>query len=376
MSKRIVIAAILAAGLLASGESQGRGRLRVAFVGDPQVDSEEELAYARRTIYRELRGRGDLDLVLVLGDLVNEKPELIAPSEASLDSIGVPWARVNGNHDGPDPARDTAITLGGVRFILLNDVRRVKRRGYEGGLNERQKSWLDSTVRATPRKMPLVLCAHIPWSEMRGRDSLANILAGREKVLLACAHLHQVYRSILWGGVEELNAGATCGTWWRGRKDADGIPQALMNCGAPRGYFIADFSPGAGKWYSLSYKAVGRTDEASAFLDGDRLVVNVYGGSPEGDVSVAAGGRKYAARHSYEPAPECLEVIGWNHSKTREYRKEHKSEFIPMLKRSSPHIWAVEGFKGAAGDEITVRYSDRNMKLSARTTVRQRPAAE
>ena len=371
----IAILAALSAGLLLAlpTGSQAKGRLRVALVGDPQVDSEEELSFARRTIYRELRERNDLDLVLVLGDLVNEKPQLIAPSEASLDSIGVPWIRLNGNHDGPDPVRDTAVTAGGVRFILMDNVRRVKRRGYEGGFNERQKHWLDSTVRATPAKAPLVLCAHIPFSEMRGRDSLANILAGREKVLLVCAHLHQVYRSILWKGIEELNAGATCGSWWRGHRDERGIPSALMNCGAPRGYYTADFRPARQKWYDLSFKAVDRDDEASAWLDGDRLIVNVFGGSPEGDVTVRAGGRTLKARHSYEPAPECLQVIGWNHSKTREYRKTHKSEFIPMRRISSPHIWSVEGFGGTAGDEVTVIYRDRNMKSVSRVFVADKP---
>ena len=377
MSKLLqtTVFAALSAGLLLAGalQVQAKGRLRVALVGDPQVDSEKELSYARRSIYRELRERKDLDLVIVLGDLVNEKTELIAPSEASLDSLPCPWARVNGNHDGPDPVKDTAITAGGIRFILMDDVRRVRKRGYEGGFNETQKRWLDSLVRATPEKMPLVLCAHIPFTEIRGRDSLLNILAGREKVLLACAHLHQIYRSIPWRGLEELNAGATCGSWWRGVKDERGIPSALMNCGAPRGYFIADFQPGSGKWYRLSYKAVDRTDEASAWLEGNRLIINVFGGSPEGDVTVKAGGRTYKARHSYEYAPECIGVINWTRSHTREYRKEHKEEFIPMRRMSSPHIWSVEGFEGRTGDEVRVIYTDRAMKSDSRTSILDKP---
>ena len=99
LSKAILTLALSAAAVLPVA---GRP-LRVALVGDPQVNSQAELDYARRSVYRELRERGDLDLVLVLGDLVNEKTELIAPSEASLDSLGCPWLRVNGNHDGPDP---------------------------------------------------------------------------------------------------------------------------------------------------------------------------------------------------------------------------------------------------------------------------------
>ena len=37
-------------------------KLRVAFVGDPQVDNETELTYARLSIYKELRERADVKL--------------------------------------------------------------------------------------------------------------------------------------------------------------------------------------------------------------------------------------------------------------------------------------------------------------------------
>ena len=77
---------------------QARG-LRVAFVGDPQVDNETELGYAQRSIYRELKSRKDLDMVVFLGDLVNDDASLLAVSKASLDSLGLPWYSVPGNHD-------------------------------------------------------------------------------------------------------------------------------------------------------------------------------------------------------------------------------------------------------------------------------------
>ena len=69
----------------------GARRLRVAFVGDPQVDNEKELSYARRSIYDELRGRSDLDMAIFLGDLVNDDVSLLAPirwkSFASMLSV-------------------------------------------------------------------------------------------------------------------------------------------------------------------------------------------------------------------------------------------------------------------------------------------------
>lgn len=343
--------------------------LRVAFVGDPQVDNGKELQYARQSIYSELRGRNDLDLVVVLGDLVNEKPELIAPSEASLDSLKCPWVRLNGNHDGQYAVPDTCIARGNVHFILLDNVRRT-RKAYEGGLNEHQKAWLDSVVRAIPEKDKVVLCAHIPFSQCKDREALWNILSGRRNLLLVCGHTHSVDRHILERGVEEVLAGAACGSWWRGPKDESGTPYALMNCGAPRGYFVADFNPGRRNWYSLSYKAVGRSDSASAFLRKGRLLVNVYGGSREGNVEIkCAGGRWRKLNHWYAIAPEVEDLIAFNSSRSREERKAHKEEFIPARRLPSPHIWAGDADGISQGSRIRIRYRDGAMSFVTDCTV-------
>ena len=353
---------------------------RVAFVGDPQVDNPVELEYARKSVYKELQERKDLDLVVILGDLVNENVSLIAPSEASLDSItmktGCTWARVNGNHDGPVPAHgpgsDCSFTTHGVRFILMNNVRRLKRGGYEGGFSAKQKTWLDSLMRATDMNTGIVICTHIPISQSKGRDSLSNIIAPHQKVLFVSGHTHCVNRQILERGMEEIQAGASCGTWWRGRKDNDGIPYALMNCGAPRGYFTADFkehrracasSSGKG-WYSVDYKCIGRSPEERYSItekDG-RLFINVYGGSREGHVYIRQNGRWTEAPHCYTTAPEVLDVIEENRHMTqehsREYRKAHKDEFIPMRQLPSPHVWVIDKTSDAP---YGIRYQDGRM---------------
>ena len=84
--------------ILVSLPSPARG-LRVAFVGDPQVDDSLELEFARKSIYRELMQRKDIDLAVFLGDLVNDKPELLLPTRAILDSLPFRWVCVPGNHD-------------------------------------------------------------------------------------------------------------------------------------------------------------------------------------------------------------------------------------------------------------------------------------
>jgi 3',5'-cyclic AMP phosphodiesterase CpdA len=155
-----IVPAFLTAVLLLAAQPGGAQRLRVAFVGAPQVDSDAELAYARKSVYGELGSRKDVDFAIFLGDLVNDKMDLLAPSRATLDSLPFPWACVPGNHDrdvyGRGRSRDmasyrrvigatdTTFVRGGVRFILMDDVRGKGTQGYEAGFREEQKAWLSA----------------------------------------------------------------------------------------------------------------------------------------------------------------------------------------------------------------------------------------
>lgn len=389
--------------------------LRVAFVGDPQADNVKELEYARKSIYGELIGRKDLDIVIFLGDLVNDNPSLLKPTRMILDSLPCLWFNAPGNHDrdryrkaddGTVRARDlvsyrkeigaadTTFVKGGIRFILMNNVRHG-RDDYEGGFTEMQKHYLDSVVAASASDRRVVLATHIPFSKSNGCDSLLAVLARCPELLLVSGHLHNVARHCLelpdGRLVEEIIAGAACGSWWRGVKDKDGVPYALQNCGAPRGYFIADFASDGS--YRLKYKCVGRNDAdmASAHWKASQdllrgsakenaetscgkqpegtLTVNVFGGSTDGTVEVKGlDGRRWTKLERVnEIAPEVAEIISINHSKTKEERRSRPEEFIPLRRLGSPHVWAVPANRPAG--KIKIRYRDNAMSFSLKTAV-------
>ena len=375
-------------------------RLRVAFVGDPQVDNEAELSYARRSVYKELRERKDIDLAIFLGDLVNDNPSLLAPSRASLDSLPFPWACVPGNHDRDMGkirlmnsfaqeihAPDTCFVRGGVQFVLMDDVRLQGRAGYEGGFREDQKRWLQSVLEATPQDRLAVLCAHIPFSEFKALDSLESILSVHPNLLLMCGHTHTMARHTLRfpAGLElsEVLAGAACGSWWRGRPDAHGIPLATQNCGAPRTYYLAHFRRSS---YRLDAKVIGVSDgeRSSAWVaDSTRLLVNVYAGAEEGTVQVKLPGRCgwITLDRLQEPAPEVYETQQFN--KSLKGRQTRNPLFIPMLGMKSPHLWGIDladdprALKALQeGTPVRVRYRDPVMRFRTKATLRRSPGPQ
>lgn len=463
----------LAGGVRLSGaERQGRV-LRVALVGDPQVDNPVEMGYARRSIYRDLRGRRDLDLCIFLGDLVNDNMSLLPESLSVIDSLPFQSFMVPGNHDR-DVYRgakssgsmsrprdlstwrklvgyvDTSFVRGNVRFIMMNNVRHAAAgmTDYVGGFTEKQKHWLDSVLvtdvarggkmsrgsvdrsrrpsrgKVTPALT--ILATHIPFSQMKGRDSVLALIPEHTRILYVSGHTHFVSRD---DSIPEVIAGATCGSWWRGVKNSDGVPYALQSCGAPRGYFVAEISCDGD--YRLRYRCVGMDDEVSVWgvrvecegavrpednivmgkdesegvtvKEGGgvyRLYINVFGGAPDGVVRVR-GGRRWrivsrgngvqvddgsdspdvfmesprrkrylVCERSTKTAPEVEQVIEFNASMSRDYRKSHRDEFIPLRRKPSTHLWQTTDFvSGPLPVYVNVVYRDSHMRFRQRVPV-------
>lgn len=394
------------------GGRKARGRvLRVALVGDPQVDDSTEMGYARRSVYRELYGRRDLDMCIFLGDMVNDNMSLLPESVGVVDSLPYQCFMVPGNHDR-DVYRglksstyrrrdlstwrkvvgyvDTSFVRGNVRFVLMNNVRHSDSgmTDYVGGFTDRQKHWLDSVLnrgvgeasgkmlsRAERNPSLTILATHIPFSQMKGRDSVLAMVPDTSRLLLVSGHTHSVCRD---DSLRELIAGAACGSWWRGVKDSDGIPYALQSCGAPRGYFIADIHRDG--TYDLSYKCIGMpaSDRLSVWAvpsdstgSSYRLYINVFGGSSDGIVRISGLGRRTCScERSQMAAPEVEQVIRLNASRSRDYRKAHRDEFIPLRRKPSPHLWqTVSLIPGPLPAHVNVIYRDAHMRIRQRVRI-------
>ena len=409
-----LVGSVRLSGADGGGNRRTGGRvLRVALVGDPQVDDSTEMGYARRSVYRELYGRRDLDMCIFLGDLVNDNMSLLPESVGVVDSLHYQCFMVSGNHDR-DVYRtpklysyrprdlstwrkvvgyvDTSFVRGNVRFVLMNNVRPSDSgmTDYVGGFTDRQKHWLDSVmnrgVGETRGRKPssvgvtpalTILATHIPFSQMKGRDSVLALVPDTSRLLLVSGHTHFVSRN---DSFRELIVGAACGSWWRGVKGSDGIPYALQSCGAPRGYFVADIHRDG--TYDLSYKCIGRpaSEQLSAWaVPNDsigrsyRLYINVFGGSSDGVVRISGLRRKtYSCEWSQMTAPEVEQVIRLNASRSRDYRKAHRDEFIPLRRKPSPHLWqTTDLIFGHMPSHVNVIYRDAHMHIRRRVPLQK-----
>ena len=254
-------------------------RFRLNAIGDVQVSNHQELDYATRTLWPELLSPTPAEAAppttinLFVGDLVNNNLTLYPDILQLMEQLPQQTWTVLGNHDRDVDTlrwRQTrsynkifgsdmyAFNEGRVHFIVLNNVYGDGARGYKGHLSERQLRFVQQDLSYVPKGSLIVLSMHIPLAHTDNRQQLLDLLEDRGDVLAITGHMHQVGRFFQKGHgvrVHELSAGASCGFWWVGEKDSDGVPSALQQEGTPRNYFVLDFDDTR---YTLRCKAIGR----------------------------------------------------------------------------------------------------------------------
>ncbi|SIQ98132.1 calcineurin-like phosphoesterase C-terminal domain-containing protein [Solilutibacter tolerans] len=258
--------------------------LRVLVFGDPQPKSSVDVGhYARGIVDRviddaaakmhgvRMTWAGQVaDLGLTLGDVVDDDLSLYPAIKRETARMHVPWLHAPGNHDINLESPDDARSLDGfhdafgpdtfvweepeANFIVLDDViwQPDASPKYIGGLRDAQFAFLEAYLAHARKDRLLVLSMHIPLFEGAGRDTfrdadrerLFSLLKDFPHVLLLSAHSHtqqHVFHGAEtgWHGanpLHEYNVGATCGAFWSGVKDAQGVPVSTMADGTPKGW--------------------------------------------------------------------------------------------------------------------------------------------
>lgn len=245
--------------------------LSVLVFGDPQPKSAVDVDYYLRDIIAPLRGKPAATLGITLGDIVHDDLTLLPEIKKADSLLGIPRLYAAGNHDIDFDAAGDAGSLESFRaqfgpdtlaweeeqanFIVMDDV--IYRPGlkplYIGGLRESQFHFLARYLAGADKNKLLVISAHIPLFQSpdapetfrsADRRRLFKLLAPFRDVLLLTAHTHA--QNLVLHGPEsdwhgagrlfEYNAGATCGGYWAGKKDDEGLPDAMMSDGTPNGF--------------------------------------------------------------------------------------------------------------------------------------------
>ena len=352
---------------------------KMLYFGDPQTPTTETVSFFTRSIVRELIGVEGYMLGLTLGDIVGDDLSLFHPINEAVAKIGIPWYNIYGNHDmNLDAPHDSladetfewiygpanySFNYGKVHFVVLDDVMFPRPDGkpsYVGGLHQWQLDFLENDLKYVPKDYLVVIHMHIPiflqafYGETfrkADRDRLFELLKDFPHNLSLSAHSHQQQHFFYGkedGWLQEkahhhFTVGTTCGDWWCGELDAEGIPESTMRDGTPKGYLIMDFN---GNSYSYEYKAYGkpanykmRLYAPMAVRQGNRttgeLIVNFFQGHEKDKVSYRIDGGEWKKMNRFETTDPYMSTIQykWDHTLNP---PEGRRPSNPV---NSKHIW-------------------------------------
>ncbi|MGQ0798753.1 MAG: calcineurin-like phosphoesterase C-terminal domain-containing protein [Pseudomarimonas sp.] len=383
-------------------KSARSGTLDVLVFGDPQPKTTTQVDYYLRDIIVPLAAgtsasqgavskseehdssaaRGHAaDLGLTLGDVVHDDLTLLPLIKQATARLGVPWLYAPGNHDLDFDAQNDEDSLLSYRrvfgpdtfaweepqasFILLDDViyQPTQTPTYIGGLRESQFALLAAYLATLDPGKRLVIGAHIPLFDPNpaqpsfrkaDRERLFALLSKFENVLLLTAHGHvqrHYYHAAKdgWFGpqpLHEYNVGATCGGFWTGAMDAEGIPDAVMNDGTPNGYATLSIA-GDGR-YGLRWQVARDPDHPGIALHAPRILrrgawpevglyANVFMGMDHSVVEFRIDGGEWQPMQRIERADPRLLTINL---------ADDVAEQLPAWERApeagiSAHLWRV-----------------------------------
>ena len=365
----------------------------VVVFGDTQPTSIEEVCYLGNDIVAPAVGSPAV-FGFTLGDIAGDRPDLHMPVVETIAQMRVPWYYVLGNHDeNYDSADDTYSTesfqrvfgppyysfnYADAHFIVLDDIvwhgkTEEKRGHYTCGLGARQMEFLHNDLKRVDKDTLVVLTMHIPIIDIDAaeRKELYDLLAAFPYTLSLSAHTHInahgfLDESLGWPGRtphHHMNVVTTCGSWWTGAPDEEGIPHTTMRDGAPNGWVLLSID---GHDYTSRFQAARRPADyqmtiyaPNEVFTGEvgrtEVIANVFDGSTRSKVQMRVDGCAWA-KMKQEPREDPFYVA---------MKQAEGSETPPNGKKlpkpiKSPHIWVGKlpaGLK-AGVYEIEVRTVD------------------
>lgn len=295
-------------------------------MGDPQPRNMLEIDYLRRDVIAPMiaNGLGEAAAFgVTLGDLTFDVLHLFEPQNRVIARLGVPWFNVIGNHDintgmanrfddesfervfGPP---NHAFRWGDAAFLVLDNIYSTGA-GWEPRFGDDTVRFARNVIAGARDARLVVAMAHCPLGSVKDRVAMLDALHDPEgpvdrRVLFLTAHRHEHFHEFWgvdrgWHGSEPLHHivhATASGSWWGGDRDARGIPDATMSCGAPNGFSLLHIDRGR---YRTEFHGASepasfqmRIEPATEPLDRSAAVVavsvNVFNGNERSRVAARA----------------------------------------------------------------------------------------
>jgi hypothetical protein len=236
------------------------------------------------------------------GDLVWDKFELFTGYKEAIETTGVTFFNVIGNHDMDIDARTDELSAktfkqqfgptyysfnrGDIHYVVLDDVFFIgTAKQYIGYITESQLQWLEQDLQQVKPGATVVVSLHIPTNTGDARRNkkpaeLGSVVSNRKQLykILAPYKVHvmsgHTHFNDTWEeeNIMEHNHGTVCGAWWTGPVCGDGTPN---------GYGVYEVNGSEIKWY---YKSTGQLKNSQLRLYGkgrskdypEDIVANVW----------------------------------------------------------------------------------------------------
>lgn len=321
---------------------------------DPQPYNEKQLEYYGKVVEQEASRLKVHSFGISLGDLTGDRPDFFEPLNQHTAKAGIPWFHVIGNHDlnfdatsqqysnesferiyGPSTY---AFNHGKVHFIVLHNIIFPNNQTgtfYVGGLTDDQITFIENNLRYVPTDRLVVLMMHIPLYNEPGmgitflpkaRRQLFALLKNYPHTFSMAGHMH-LQRHDIFGAEEDwlgkaphhhYTVGTIGGDWWSGIPNEQGIPDATMYDGTPKGYNVVTFE---GVNYRWDYVVTGAAEDykmrihhPAVYQQGKNnradIYVNFFQGSHQDSVFFSWDGIVWnKMRYVVEPDPYSYQVI-------------------------------------------------------------------
>ncbi len=351
-------------------------------MGDPQPGNRQQVRFYANDVIAELIDSPAL-FGMSMGDIVSNDLSLFESVNEVQALVGKPWYNVIGNHDLNFDSLDDknsdetferiygptnyAFQYGQVHFIVLDNVVWLGKRdnSYLGGLSDEQLAFVKNYLDGVPREDRIVICTHIPLPEIvvdahsKPHSSpeyrkLLEILSGHPHTMSFSAHTH--FNHHHFSGAEDgyssdagtkhhhHNVATGSGSWFKGPRDIEGLPDTTMADGAPNGYILAMFK---GNDYQLRYKAARMPPEYQMSIQapeviaakdsvGTKIVVNVFNGNERSKVRMRVRGQSkwqtLPQTPGFDPAYQSYQA----HNRATE---RYEGRVLPEAKFTR-HLWS------------------------------------